>query len=300
MDRTLRRLLDALPDSATADPLDAFEALRQELLRLKGLSEAAFEMKMATIRADVADLEEQAELAAEQARRAERTHEQALQLARLLDDLGRFAEGRTPPSPQPAKQEHANGRRRSKPSTKTTRDRVLDVMRQHADLGWTPQLVYDELRRLGESDTRTSVQTALQRLHSSPDRLVQRIAPGTYRLAEPGRDAGENLEGQRTPALRLVLADDGDVSLEDWLTDEVLDRVANEAVSCFLDQHPGEGDSVLLAAEAKRRVNGWTERHQQEPYDEAHVRRLMKTALSDLHRRAHGRRSRVDSREVTA
>jgi hypothetical protein len=85
-----------------------------------------------------------------------------------------------------------------------------------------------------------------------------------------------------------------DEEVPDWLTPELLQRMADQAQARFLANHPGEANPSLLIEEAKRRVTGWAERHHQDPYDEAHVLRLMKTAINDRYQRTRRTRSKPD------
>jgi hypothetical protein len=129
---------------------------------------------------------------------------------------------------------------------------------------------------------------------------------GAYQLvtpitgSEPIDAAGEY--GGRV--LQLVPKSPPASSGDKWLTADIRHRVAEEAATRFLAQHPDGIPRERLVAEAVRRVSGWIERHGREPDDEGHVRRLMKTALIDYHRRISGSRRRhhgaLKAKEETA
>jgi predicted Rdx family selenoprotein len=97
---------------------------------------------------------------------------------------------------------------------------------------------------------------------------VKRVRPGAYQAV-----------------LDSAHAANGHVS-ERWLTPELLQQLAEDTGSRFVANHPGAADHDDLVADAKRRVEVWIERHDGgEPDNEAHLRRLMKTALDDYYRR---------------
>ena len=276
MDPTLRRLLDTWGDAT--DPLTGLETFRRELSRLSLLSPDELHEKLAVIRGDVDELGVQAELAAEQADRSACAYTQAQELARTLEEVRDFASVRRDDArPMAARGDGKQGREAT--PTGPTVDKVLGVMRKHPHMTWTPQYVYDQLRRDGDATSRTSVQTTLQRL-ATTSRLVQRVAQGKYQLLEPQERVVEKVGEELTRV--VVPANDQPLW---WVTDEVLDRVAADAADRFLVQHPGEGERSFLIDEAKRRVSVWAERHSREPDDEGHVRRLMKSALNDFHKR---------------
>lgn len=153
---------------------------------------------------------------------------------------------------------------------------------------WTPQAVHDEFRRLGRPTSRDSVQTFLQRAVGTD---VRRIGKGVYRLTiEQPSITMVNGHGSAELASPETPSENG--TEEPWLTPEILQRSAEEAQASFLANHPGQADPARLIEEAKRRMAGWIERHQ--PYDEAHVKRLMKTARDDLHRKARRNGSSPD------
>jgi hypothetical protein len=168
------------------------------------------------------------------------------------------------------------------------------VVTENPPQHWTPQLVHDELRRIGWPATRSAVQTALQRLAENGND-VRRVRPGTYEAADrtPISKGSANGSGDSQRAFESAMDRPPANANEEWLTAEILQRVADEAAACFLTAHPGESDPGTLVGEATRRVNGWIERHNQEPYDEGHVRRLMKTALSDHYQRTRRNGSRL-------
>ena len=173
-------------------------------------------------------------------------------------------------------------------SLSLTRDRVIALLGQNPHLRWTPQIIYEELRRLGPPVT-AMLSTILQRLAAAGD-VVQRVGPGAYQLVDPTSGSTTPEPAQDSVLFTLPFSSNGaEAGVEDWLTDDALERVAEEAVGRFLARHPETADRRTLVAEAKRRVAGWTERHHQQPYDEGHVRRLMKTALDD-YRRGLGKR----------
>ena len=309
--------LEPLGHSAGSDPFALVEALEQELRRLSGLTEREFNEKLAHIKADIVGLGEEAARAAEQAERAAQLHEQAQKIGRSLEGFARFAEERAEERHRPRRPRanRAKGRGRVPvEQADSTRNRVLQVMAQDPYRHWTPQLVHDELRRVGHPRTRSNVQTTLQRLAASREK-VERVSAGTYELIEkPVEESGEPavhrrhydpdvrheaaLKAARTKREKaeaeklkaetsvangpsLVLVTNDTQAPPRWLAPEILDRVATEAVARFIAQHPDAADPDALVEEAKRRVVGWTQRQQQEPYDEAHVRRLIKTALND-------------------
>jgi hypothetical protein len=114
---------------------------------------------------------------------------------------------------------------------------------------------------------------------------VRRVGPGAYQLVlETADGAGDSVQ-ENSDELVPERAEGANGHVQEvWLTSEILQRVAEEARARFLARHPGEADPDVLIREAKRRVAGWIERHGHEPYDEAHLRRLMKTALHDHYR----------------
>ena len=165
-------------------------------------------------------------------------------------------------------------------------------MRSDASRGWTPQAVHDELRRIGRTTARTSIQTFLQR---SVGKEVRRKGSGVYQLEQPTAEVGSGNEV--TASVSGPRSSDAPAAADSWLTEEVLQRVAAEAQNRFLATHPGEADPDELVQEAKRRVAVWIARHHQEPYDEAHLRRLMKTAIDDRYRRSSRNGSMADHDE---
>ena len=297
MDSTFRRLVDAVADESGADPLDPLEAVRRELPALMALPKPAVEQKLAAFWADLNELEqqavyeeEQAARADAQARRTRRRWEKARSVTGFLEDLTRLADRRDAETREVVKNPASRSdlgtsiateatqekRRREAAPSGTTVDKLLDVMRRNPHMTRTPQEVYDELRSAGDSTSRTNVQTTMQRLANS-GQLIERVAQGKYRLLEPRlAEIGETRQNIAAPT-----SDERRV----WVTDEVLDRVAADAAERFLRQHPGVAEKSFLVAEGKRRISVWTERHGREPDDEGHVRRLMKTALNDLHKR---------------
>jgi len=265
-----------MPRDATVGPERmATEALQNELLWLAALTRRELAAKVARVQADVRDLQEEAVSVTRRLAEAERALEELQQVAARREHEAND-------EPVGAAPDHEDPPRGAK--AETAREAVLELLRELPDRRLTPQIAYDELRRRGRPFTRTAVQTALQRM-AADGRLVRRVGAGAY---QPVPDSAptvthhgvhEKPVGIDAPAA----AANGRISAG-WLTSQILQRVAEEAETRFQVQHPGTAESDALVAEAKRRVAVWIERHGRAPDDEAHLRRLMKTALHDHYR----------------
>jgi len=291
MDATLRRLLDALERMdapARADPAALYETLGDELPRLLGLTRAELHEKLADIEYDVEALGEEAAAAAERAAQAAQRRDYAERVARVLKDVTRSAA-----AARAARQDAIvdDDVVEDPTAPATAKERILRLMASDPGRRWTPQLLYHELRRRGNQDiTRASVNSTLQRAAASGG-LLEKVGTGTYRFVGSTAFAARSTNSAGR-VLALVRRDETRPADDQWLTEELLDRVALEAATCHLAAHPGDAEPERLVAEAKRRLHVWIDRHHQQPYDEGHVRRLMKTALSDDYRTRSGTRYR--------
>src|SRR5947209_8053070 len=122
MDKTLQTVLTAierLDARAVSDRVAALEALGSEIPQLLQLPSEAWDLKLAEIEEDVADLAEKAE-------RAAAIHEQA---HRVLETLSHLA-GRSKPKDHDERQlADANGRYENEiAQAETTREAILRVM----------------------------------------------------------------------------------------------------------------------------------------------------------------------------
>jgi hypothetical protein len=294
MDATLKALLDARErwdEPPTAAEASVLELLCEELPRLSDLTDQEWDAKLAHIANDVSELGQEADRAAAQARALRERHERAQQGLEMIADLA--ARRMSSRSERPRMQEegpvdalddpHDRPFAQAVREASTTRDAVLALLRSDPGRGWTPQFVYDELRRAGRATGRNAVQTYLQRAVGGD---VRRVGSGVYALAdtELSDSSSSTAHSSRNGSVaRLETRSHEDRNA--WMTPETLNRIAEEAQACFLANHPGEADPEVLVEEAKRRIGVWIERNRQDPYDEAHVLRLAKTALDDWHRR---------------
>jgi hypothetical protein len=296
MDRLLEAWLAvrAPRDPAIGPDPAAAKALDDELLWLSALTTRELGAKLACLQADFGELQEEAAWVTRRLAEAE----QALKKLELI--AARRAQ-RADDGPVDAPADHLREQRGDPPNTantptETAREAVLTLLREDPNHPWTPQLAYDELRRRGRSFSRTAVQTALQRM-AADGRLVHRVRPGAYQpVSESARAVKDQVvhEKAATGAGEPAVAANGHVPAG-WLTSEVVQRVAEEARTRFEAQHPGTADRDVLVAEAKRRVEVWIERHSRVPDDEAHLRRLMKTALHDHYRHLQRNGSKPDT-----
>jgi hypothetical protein len=267
MDETLSTLLAALErmDSlAVSDRVAALDALTVELPRLTRLSALEWQMKLAEVEEDVAQLREQAVRAAgryEQALRALETLKKlAVRTSGGLEEDGLTGDLLLAVTPASGRTS-GNGRPSEVARAANTREAILLVMARRPHHRWTVQRVTEDLLRYGRAVERSNVQVTLRRL--ADDGKVTKDGRGAYFIVPSA-----------IPALK------GSTRYK-WA------RVAEQAADAFLQAHPDEAEREALVEVALEAVETYKRNHDGHEPDEGEpvIRRLMKSRLYDFHRR---------------